>query len=115
MGEFQGRKKRVTEVPAGYQRVAALSEVPDGGCLAVDLDGQPVVLVRQGDSVFALENRCPHAGAPLSQGFLEGELLTCSWHGWTFNARTGASTDDPDLSVPAFLVAIVDGQVLVRR
>ena len=37
MGEFPGRKKRVTEVPAGYQRVAALSEVPDGGCLAVDL------------------------------------------------------------------------------
>ena len=65
----------------GYQRVAALADLPDGGCLAIDVDGRPVVLVRLGDEVRALENSCPHAGAPLSEGFIEGRLLTCAWHG----------------------------------
>ena len=105
----------MSDVPAGYQRVAALSDVPAGGCLAVDLAGERVVLLRVGESVFALQDQCPHAGAPLSKGFLEGDLLTCSWHGWTFNVRNGISSDDPELSVPVFAVLILDGEVLVRR
>jgi nitrite reductase/ring-hydroxylating ferredoxin subunit len=104
----------MSEVPAGYQRVAALSDVRDGACLAVDLAGESLVLLRSGDNVFALANRCPHAGAPLSEGFLEGELLTCAWHGWTFDVRSGASPDDPELAVRTFAVALVGGQVLVR-
>ena len=97
-----------------YQRVAALADVPEGGCLAVEVSGCPVVLIRQGSAVSALENRCPHAGAPLSEGFLEGGRLTCSWHGWTFDATTGASLDDPSLGVPAHSVRIDGGEVFVK-
>ena len=104
----------MSDVPAGYQRVAALSDVPAGGCLAVDLAGERIVLLRVGESVFALKDQCPHAGAPLSKGFLEGDQLTCSWHGWTFDVRTGISPDDPEVAVPVFAVLIVEGEVLVR-
>ena len=88
--------------------------MPDGGCLAVDVGDRPVVLVRRGDVVTALENRCPHAGAPLSEGFLEGCLLTCAWHGWTWNVETGVSTDDPEARVPMLDVRVEDGDVFVR-
>ena len=71
---------------AGYQRVAALADLPEDGTLAVDLDGRPVVLVRRGDAVHALDDACPHAGAPLSEGVVDGEALTCTWHGWGFAA-----------------------------
>lgn len=104
----------MSDVPAGYQRVAALSDVKDGGCLAVDLAGESLVLLRSGETVFAMVNRCPHAGAPLSEGFLEGELLTCAWHGWSFDVRSGVSPDDPDVAVRTYPVALVDGQVLVH-
>ena len=104
----------MVENGGGYQRVAALSDVPDGGCLAVDAGATSLVLVRRGDDVRALENRCPHAGAPLSEGFLEGCRLTCAWHGWTFDVETGVSTDDETMVVPTFAVRVVGGDVLVE-
>lgn len=98
----------------GYQKVAKLSDVRDGGCLAVDLGGRALVLVRTGARVVALENRCPHAGAPLSEGFVEGSLITCSWHGWSFDLATGRCPDDPDAVVPVFEVKIEGDDILVR-
>ena len=98
----------------GYQRVAAFEDVPDGGCLAVDLDGRPVVLVRRGETVHALENCCPHAGAPLSEGFVEGNQITCSWHGWCFELSTGLSLDQAGLGIPVFDVRVEGTDILVR-
>ena len=99
----------------GYQRVAALSQIPDGGCLAVEADGLPIVLIRRGSAVSAMENRCPHAGAPLSEGFVEGDQLTCAWHGWSFDIATGQSLDDPSACVPLHEVLVEGDDVLVRR
>lgn len=104
----------MTDVKQDYQRVAALDDVPPGGCLAVEVAGQPVVLVRDGDRVHALENRCPHAGAPLSEGYVEPGRVSCSWHGWTFALEDGASLDGAGVSVPCHDVEIRDGAVLVR-
>ncbi len=98
----------------GYHLVARLQDIPDGGCLATEVSGTSLVLVRVGSVVRALENRCPHAGAPLSEGFVEGERLTCSWHGWTFDLGTGQSPDDPDAKVPVFDIRIVGDEVHVR-
>jgi nitrite reductase/ring-hydroxylating ferredoxin subunit len=102
-------------VREGYQRVAALAEVPDGGCLAVELDGLALALIRRGDRVTAFENRCPHAGAPLSEGFVEGDRLTCAWHGWSFDLDTGVSPDDPEMIVLRLETVVEDGDVLVRK
>lgn len=99
----------------GYQRVAALAEIPDGGCLAVELDGEGVVLFRRGDRITALENRCPHAGAPLSEGFVEGDQITCAWHGWSFAIDTGVSLDDPEMKVPRLETVVDDGDVFLRK
>ena len=47
--------------------------------------GVPILLLRQGEKIIALQDRCPHRGAPLSAGKLNGELLQCAYHGWRFN------------------------------
>jgi nitrite reductase/ring-hydroxylating ferredoxin subunit len=104
----------VSEVQQGFERVAALRDVPDGGCLAVEWAGVSLVLVRRGEVVTAMENRCPHAGAPLSEGFVAGPTITCAWHGFTFDLDTGRSVDETGLSVPMHEARVVDGQVLVR-
>ena len=102
-------------VSEGYQKVAKLSQLRDGTCMAIEVDGLPMVLVRSGDRIAALENRCPHAGAPLSEGFVEGANITCSWHGWSFDLATGISPDDPSAIVPVFEVSIDGDDSLVRR
>ena len=99
---------------AGYQRVAALEDLPVGGTLAIDLDGRPIVLVRDGDSVHALDDACPHAGAPLSEGVLDEGAITCTWHGWSFRLGDGACLDQPGVTVPCHRVRVVDGDILVR-
>ena len=71
-------------------RAASLAEVPTGGCTLADVDGRRVVLTRVGEQVYACADTCPHRGGPLGEGKLVGARLTCPWHGWMFDVRTGA-------------------------
>jgi 3-phenylpropionate/trans-cinnamate dioxygenase ferredoxin subunit len=68
---------------------AALSGVPAGGCKLVEVNGTRVVLARVGERVYACADTCSHQGGPLSQGKLAGTKLTCPWHGWLYDVRTG--------------------------
>jgi len=72
-----------------YVRVADSSEVPPGSAKACVVGGRQVALFNVDGAFYALENVCPHQGAPLTDGYLEGPLLTCSWHAWCFDVRTG--------------------------
>ena len=67
-------------------RVASLSELQAKGRMLV----KQVALFHRPKGVFACNNRCPHAGYPLSQGTLaEGCVLTCNWHNWKFDLESG--------------------------
>jgi phenylpropionate dioxygenase-like ring-hydroxylating dioxygenase large terminal subunit len=113
----------VSEPAHALQRswfVAALSRAVTAHPQSVLLFGQPLVLVRNQGRVWALEDRCPHRGAPLSAGRLNAKGLACPYHGWTFDAD-GICRDMPGLTeatpppvrVPAFAVVERDGLVWV--
>ena len=70
-------------------RVASLEEMQAGQPLLVEAAGTPVVLVRAGDTVYACNDICTHQGGPLSEGKLSGTRLSCPWHGWMFDVKTG--------------------------
>ena len=62
-----------------------------------------------GEVVYAMEDACPHAGYPLHEGDLVGCVITCRFHGWPFDVRTGFDPDDADgFPIPCFAVE-VDG------
>ena len=65
-------------------------------------------------SVVATGGRCPHNRGPLHEGDIEGTTLTCPWHGYGFDLRTGACAEDPSLVLERFDVEIQDDDVLVR-
>src|SRR5581483_7395422 len=91
--------------------VATVDEIPPGQRKIVDVGGHSVGVFNLGGEYFALLNRCPHQGGPLCQGRTwgaiqsrrpgeyefsrEGEILSCAWHGWEFDIRTGQSWCDP--------------------
>jgi nitrite reductase/ring-hydroxylating ferredoxin subunit len=70
-------------------RVATLTEVPLGQPTLVEANGVSVVLVRTAESVYACSDICTHQGGPLSEGKLSGTRLSCPWHGWMFDVKTG--------------------------
>lgn len=90
-----------------FQHVASLSELADGSAIRATVSGIEIGLFRVGDAVFAMENRCPHADAPLHLGTLEGCIVRCWAHGWAFDVRTGFRPEDADgFPIPCFPVRL---------
>lgn len=94
-----------------YVRVAALSQVPVGGRWLVFVDGKGIVLFNLAGEVYALEDSCPHQGASLFSGKLEGPVVQCRAHGMRFDVRTGQMANGAGLCVKSYPVAIADGEI----
>ncbi|NND75044.1 MAG: Rieske (2Fe-2S) protein [Ilumatobacter sp.] len=69
--------------------VAHLDDLAEGSMKLIRADGHRVCLVRTSSGVHAIDNACPHEGYGLTQGSLDGELLTCQWHNWKFRVSDG--------------------------
>ena len=97
-----------------FSRVARLEEVPDGRGLYVCVGDVDVGLFRVGDAIHAMENVCPHAGHPLSDGVLDGCVVVCSAHGWDFDVTTGFRPGNADgFPIPCFAVRVAGDEIWV--
>ena len=98
------------------QRAARLSDVQVGLPLAVTLpDGQRICLVRDGERVYALEDRCSHKDFALSGGDLVAPcVLECPWHGTRYDVRTGQVLMGPaTVAVVTYSVRVVGEEIFV--
>ena len=97
-----------------FRHVADFSDIPTDRGLHVEIAGVPVALFRVEHAVHAIEDVCPHAGLPLTDGTLEGCVITCRAHGWPFDVRTGFDPNDADgFPVPCFAVEVRDDVIYV--
>ena len=102
--------------PTDWTPAADASQLPDGRPMRVVVADTPVLLLRDGELIFAIHDRCSHRGCSLSDGELEGEEIVCGCHGSRFDRRTGAVRGGPATAPqPAFQVRVEDGVVQVRR
>ncbi len=74
---------------AEFVEVSRKSELKEGAMKAVNVAGHEVLLARVVDKYYAGDNRCPHMGGKLSQGKLEGTVVTCPRHGSQFDLTDG--------------------------
>ena len=97
-------------------RIAALTDLADGEVKRFDLEGRRVAVVRIGGDVYAIGDRCSHADVSLSEGEVDADecTLECPQHGSAFDLRSGAALTLPAVRpVPAYVVTVVDGDVLL--
>jgi ferredoxin-nitrite reductase len=120
-GEHNGSARAVeataADVPArgdGFVFAAAESTVPEGEGLGIEIGGKELALFRAGGTVHAIDALCPHEGAPLAQGAIADGVVTCPWHGWTFNACSGCSIDPPNNDAGRYETLVEDGRVYVK-
>ncbi|MDQ4073362.1 MAG: NAD(P)H-dependent oxidoreductase [Thermoproteota archaeon] len=63
---------------------------------------------------FAISNSCIHKGGPLSKGFLDGDIITCPWHGWKYSVKTGKSPHEGGDSINSYEVKIMENKIYVN-
>lgn len=94
--------------------VGNVEDVPPGRSATVELDdGTELALYNIGGTFYAIENFCPHRGAPLVDGRLCGQFVECDWHHWRFDLRTGVCLDKPDARIESYPVLIEDGTIKI--
>jgi nitrite reductase/ring-hydroxylating ferredoxin subunit/uncharacterized membrane protein len=101
--------------PTDWTPVTDADQLEEGKLTRVIADETPVLLLKNGDEIYAIHDRCSHRGCSLSWGNVEGEEIVCACHGSRFDKRTGALRHGPaTASQPAFQVRRQENVVEVR-
>jgi len=96
-----------------YRRACGLPDVSPGSMVAVDVEGQPILVANVEGQIHAVVNRCGDSPLPLQFGTLEGAELRCSWHGCRYDVRTGKRLDGGSGHLAVVPVALEDDEVRV--
>jgi nitrite reductase/ring-hydroxylating ferredoxin subunit/uncharacterized membrane protein len=104
------------EGPTDFIDVGEGAAFAEGRCVRVQAADLPVLVVRTQGRLQAISAVCSHAGGPLDEGVLEGDVVTCPWHGSRFRMTDGQVLRGPaTFSQPVLVVEERDGHVLLRR
>lgn len=113
-------------------RVAAAEDIDENERIILEIDGLEIAVFNVAGEFLAVLNYCVHQSGPLCEGSLSGSLeaeppdfvwefdddprvVTCPWHYWKFDIRTGENVRDDSYRVPTFETEVEDGEVFVIR
>ena len=96
-----------------FVKLATLEELPLGAAREVEFEGRVYALFNVDGQISAIDGICPHQGGPLADGPLEGTTVTCPWHGWQFDVRTGKTPLGPKIKQAVYEVRVEGQDVLV--
>lgn len=97
----------------GFVRAAKTSEIPAGMIREVQVNGTTVAVANVDGNFHAINNTCLHRGGPLGEGVLEANIVTCPWHGWEYDVRTGKVAQNPTVGVEAYPVEVRGDEIFV--
>jgi nitrite reductase/ring-hydroxylating ferredoxin subunit len=94
--------------------VAKTTELTVGAGIVAEVNGKSLAVFNIDGTFHVIDNTCIHRGGPLGEGDLEGEVVTCPWHGWEYNVKTGVSVNNPSACVASYPVVIEGDEVKVE-
>ena len=97
----------------GFVQAGKLGDVPAGTIKEVKVAGKVVALANVEGQFHAINNTCMHRGGPLSDGPLEGKVVTCPWHGWQYDVTTGKIAQNPAVGVECYPVEVRGDEVFI--
>ena len=96
-----------------FIKVGTIDALPAGSVMEAEVGGNTYAICNLGGELSAFEGVCPHAGGPLGQGNLDGNLLICPWHGWEYDCRTGANGYDESVKLAKYPVKVDGDDILI--
>ena len=93
--------------------VAATGDIPPGSGQAFKVADRVIAVFNRDGEWFAIDDMCPHMGASLSDGHVEGQQVTCPWHAWSFDICDGSWCDNRALKIDTFPVRVVADRIEV--
>ncbi|MBO0861911.1 MAG: non-heme iron oxygenase ferredoxin subunit [Chloracidobacterium sp.] len=96
-----------------YYRAASIGEIPRGSGRMVEVGGEEIALFNFNGEYYATSDMCPHRGASLTGGFLDGGKIFCPWHCFDFSLKTGECEMVPSMRVRIYEVRIEGEDILV--
>lgn len=98
---------------ANWTRLTRVSDCPPGVSAEVVAGEKVLALFNVGGTFYALDGVCPHQGGPLGQGMVEDCVVTCPWHGWQFDVRSGQHQFNSQVVQPRYEVRVEGEWVVV--
>lgn len=95
-------------------KVAKSTDLEVGACMTIHAEGQDLALYHVEGAFYATANKCAHRGGPLGEGHLEENCVTCPWHGWQFDVKTGASPTHEGAQVKTYPVHVEGEDLFVE-
>ena len=95
-------------------RIASTSDLAPGECKVIETNGRTLALFNVGGTFYCIDNTCPHSGGPLGEGSLDGDSVTCPWHGWSFNVKDGSCIFNVGLKQDVFPVTVQGDDLLIQ-
>ncbi|MFP5380978.1 MAG: nitrite reductase small subunit NirD [Gammaproteobacteria bacterium] len=100
------------EKPDTWISIGRIEDIPRQGARVVTTSTGDIAVFRTADDeVFALRDKCPHKGGPLSQGIVHGKRVACPMHDWKINLETGLAAAPDEGCAARYPVRVVDGMV----
>jgi nitrite reductase (NADH) small subunit len=95
-------------------RATKTTEIAPGQIREFQLDGHTVAIANLNGSFYAIDNTCLHRGGPLGQGVMDGQKVTCPWHGWQFDVTTGKAALNPAVGVSCYRIEVRGDDLFVE-
>src|SRR5436309_7813518 len=103
----------MSHAQSNFVRVAAVKDVPEGAPKAVKVEGRSIALFQHQGNIYATDNQCPHMGYPLTRGRVRNGVVTCDWHGWSYDMRGGGCFTGGCDDLDTFPVEVRDGAIYI--
>jgi len=96
-----------------FSKVGLTGDIPPGQSRIFEVNGNQVAVVNLNGNFFAFQNVCPHRGGPVGEGEIEGNEITCPWHGWRVDITTCINTSNPAAKLKKYDLKVENGEIKV--
>lgn len=97
-----------------FTKAALTKDIQDGSGITVELEGKSIAVFNSNGKFYAIDNTCKHRGGPLGEGSLDGNVVTCPWHGWQFDITNGNCVTNPAGKINGYALKIEGENILIE-